>query len=144
MPRIVKLSLYLVYILIIVGLISAIALTFHDDHASAPGTPKVAQQKTPAKVAQIKAPATTTTTKSSSSSSNSSSSESKSPATNSSTASTTGTAATPTSSSQNASSATSSGSNLTNTGPGDTVLIFFLSSLLGSLIYRRRLTRRNF
>lgn len=121
MTAIVRGFLYLVYLVIVGGLIAAIALTFHHDKVSAPSAPKVVHQingpaaKAKSTPSGAATPAPTPAPTPSSSGASSSSTPSQ--------------------------PSTQAAPNLTNTGPGNLVAVFFGACLSGVMVARRYLTR---
>jgi cytoskeletal protein RodZ len=124
MRGLAKSFLYLIYAVIVLGLIAAIALTFHHDRVKAPAAPNISHQTAAKpKLAHVAKPkvatkkASPTTVRPSSQSASQQSSPSTAPT-------------------------SSSSADLTNTGPGDTVGLFAAVSLTGFYLQRRRLLRR--
>ncbi len=133
MPRIAKVFLYLIYIVIVGGLITAIGLTFHHDKVSSPGI--IAKQQTLQTKKQSSVSRTSTKVKNPSAtlpSSTASSSPSPTPTIPN------------TTSSQSSTATNGSTSALSNTGPGNTIALFVIVSLLSVIGYRQLLIRRLF
>jgi cytoskeletal protein RodZ len=120
-----KVLLYTVYILIIVGLATFIGLSFHSDN-----TPKAEVAISRSTKTSVKSKTMTTKTKISTSSKKSSSSKTSTPPSSTSSTSTS-------TSSSSASSGSASTQSLANTGPGDVIALFVLSTLGSAFIFRR-------
>jgi cytoskeletal protein RodZ len=124
MQRLVKSLFYVIYIVIVGGLLAAIVLTFHQSHASAPAkTSKLSQTARSQTSTKSQRPISISHKKASSKSSSTSSQS-------------------PVVVSSKPNTAPTSARNLTNTGPGDSIGLFAGASLLAGLLYRRHLLRQ--
>lgn len=127
MPKVAKGFLYLIYGIIVAGLIAAIVVSLHNNNSS---KSKPTAHKPVTSQSQKPAPKTGSTPSESGSSGSNNAAGSQSSANASKQAGNTG------------NSAAGPAPQLSNTGPGDTIGLFVLTTLTGTLLYRRRLVRR--